>query len=61
LTKEGLVRTKIVVDDNDGYVKFKNVNIVPKIICAKIRQIEKLIKKIDKYEELVNYNLSTTS
>ncbi|PIY72191.1 hypothetical protein COY87_02255 [Candidatus Roizmanbacteria bacterium CG_4_10_14_0_8_um_filter_33_9] len=51
LTKGGFVRTKIVVDNQEGYVKFKKVKITPKIIRQKIKEIEKLINQIDKYKE----------
>ena len=51
LTKDGFVRTKIVVDNQEGYVKFKKVEITPKIIRQKIKEIEKLVDQIDKYKE----------
>lgn len=51
LTKDGFVRTKIVVDNQEGYVKFRKVQITPKIIKQKIREIEKLIDLIDNYKE----------
>lgn len=51
LTKDGFVRTKIVVDNQEGYVKFKKVEITPKIIRQKIKEIEKLIDQIDEYKE----------
>jgi len=35
ITRDGFVRTKIVVDNQDGYVKFKNTQITPKIIRDK--------------------------
>lgn len=51
LTKDGFVRTKIVVDNQKGYVKFKKVEITPKIIRQKIKEIEKLTGQIDEYKE----------
>ena len=51
LTKDGFVRTKIVVDNQEGYVKFRKVQITPKIIRQKIREIEKLTDLIDNYKE----------
>jgi hypothetical protein len=51
LTKDGFVRTKIVVDNQEGYVKFKKVEITPKIIRQKIKEIEKLVDQLDKYKE----------
>ena len=51
LTKNGFVRTKIVVDNQEGYVKFKKVLITPKIIRQKIKETEKLIGLIDKYKK----------
>lgn len=51
LSKDGFVRTKIVVDNQVGYVKFKKVQITPKIIRPKIKEIERLTDQIDKYKE----------
>ena len=51
LTKDGFVWTKIVVDNQEGYVKFRKVQITPKIIRQKIREIEKLVDLIDNYKE----------
>jgi hypothetical protein len=51
LTKDGYVWTKIVVDSQEGYVKFRKVQITPTIIRKKIREIEKLTDLIDKYTE----------
>ncbi|MCX5782117.1 MAG: hypothetical protein NT145_05385 [Elusimicrobia bacterium] len=51
LSKEGYVRSKIVVDSQEGYVKFKKVIVTPKIIRQKINEIRKLINKIDEYNE----------
>lgn len=51
LTKNGFVWTKIVVDNQEGYVKFRKVQITPKIIRQKIKEIDKLIDLIDNYGE----------
>ena len=51
LTKTGFVWTKIVVDNQEGYVKFRKVQITPKIIRQKIREIEKLTDLMDNYKE----------
>lgn len=51
LTKDGFVWTKIVVDNQEGYVKFRKVQITPKIIKQKIKEIEKLTDLIDNYKE----------
>ncbi len=51
LTKDGFVWTKIVVDNQEGYVKFRKVQITPKIIRQKIKEIEKLVALIDNYKE----------
>lgn len=51
LSKDGLVRTKIMVDNQEGYVKFKNIKITLKIIQKKIKDIDKLIEKIYEYKE----------
>ena len=51
LTKEGFVRTKIIVDNEEGFVKFKKIEIKPKIIRQKIKEIDKLSEQIDEYKE----------
>ncbi len=51
LTKEGSVRVKIVVDTDEGFVKFRKVLMTPKIIREKIREIDSLSEKIDQYKE----------
>lgn len=51
LTKDGFVRTKIVVDNQEGFVKFKKVEITPRIIRQKIKEIDYLINQIYKYKE----------
>ena len=51
LSKDGFVRTKIIVDNQEGYVKFNKIQITPKIIREKTKEIGKLIEKIDGYKE----------
>ena len=51
LTKEGFVRVKIIVDTNEGFVKFKKVPMTPKIIRQKTREIDSLSDKIGRYKE----------
>ena len=51
LTKDGFVRTKIVVDNQEGYVKFKKVSITTDIIRQKLKGIDKLIEQLDEYTE----------
>ena len=51
LTKEGYVRTKIIVDTEEGYVKFKKALITPKIIRQKIKEVYKLLDEIEEYKE----------
>ena len=51
LSDKGFVRTKIIVDNQDGYVKFKKTKITPKIIREKIKEIDELIQEIDEYKE----------
>ncbi len=51
LTKEGYVRTRIVVDNQEGYVKFIRIQITPIIIRKKIKEIVKLSEQIDDYKE----------
>jgi hypothetical protein len=57
LTKAGFVRSKIVVDNQDGLVKFKNVEMQPKIIRQMIRKIDKLLDHLYDYKEKVFNNL----
>jgi len=52
LSKDGFVRTKIVVDNQEGYVKFKKVEMASKIIRQKIKEVERLINQIDEYKEI---------
>lgn len=51
LTKDGMVRAKIVVDTDEGFVKFKKVPMTPRVIRQKIREIDSLSDKIDQYKE----------
>jgi hypothetical protein len=51
LSKDGYVRAKIVVDTNEGFVKFKKVLMTSKIIHQKIKEINRLSEKINEYKE----------
>ena len=51
LNKKGFVRTKIVVDAEEGFVKFQKIQITPKIIRNNIKAIHKLMNKIERYTE----------
>ncbi|MDD3006365.1 MAG: hypothetical protein PHX30_02155 [Candidatus Pacebacteria bacterium] len=51
LSKDGYVRAKIVVDTDEGFVKFKKVSMTPKTIRQKIKEIDSLSEKINQYKE----------
>ncbi len=51
LNKEGFVWSRIVVDNQEGYVKFRKTQITPKIIKRKTREIKKMIDLLDSYQE----------
>ena len=51
LTKDGFVRVKIVVDNQEGYVKFKKVEITLKILLQKIKEVDDLVDKIGEYTD----------
>ncbi len=51
LAKDGFVRTKIVVDNQEGYVKFKKIEITPKIIRQKVKEVDDLVDKIGEYTD----------
>lgn len=53
LTKDGFVRVKIIVDNEEGYVKLKKVQITPKILRDNIKEIDRLVDAIFKYRERV--------
>lgn len=53
LNKEGMVRTKITVDKQEGYVLFKKIQIFPKTIKYKIKAVEKLTLNLNSFVELV--------
>jgi hypothetical protein len=53
LEKDGSVRVKIVVDNQEGYVKFKKVRIASNNIRKNIQGIKKVINLIGKYKESV--------
>lgn len=51
LDKDGFVRTKIVIDDQEGYVKFKKVEVLAKTIRHRIKDAEKLIDILYEFHE----------
>ena len=51
LKKDGSVRSKIVTDNEEGYVKFKNSQITPKIIKGKIAELKSLVYDLDEFSE----------
>lgn len=53
LDKKYYVRTKFVIDSEDGFLKGKKVKITPGMINVNLNKIEVLINKID---EIENYN-----
>lgn len=53
LTKDGFVRTKIIVDSQEGSIKFRKIKITPSIIGKKINETEKLLTIIDNYKEKI--------
>lgn len=53
LSKDGYVRSKIIVDNEEGFVKFKKIQITPKIIRQKIKEVNKSTEQIFEYKEKV--------
>jgi abortive infection bacteriophage resistance protein len=51
LSKDGYVRSKIVVDNQEGYVKFKRVKVLPKVVRQKIKEADKLIDQLYAFQE----------
>ncbi len=49
LKKDGTVRTKIITDKDDGYVKFENVKISPEILGEATDETDNLISEIDSF------------
>lgn len=58
LTKDYFVRSKIMVDNEDGFVKFKKVKMTPTLINRNINKIEALVNRIETFtsdvEDLMN-------
>lgn len=57
LNKEGYVRTKIVIDDKEGYVKFKKVEVLTKTIRKRIKEAEKLSDKLYTFKDDLMVNI----
>lgn len=53
LTKDGYVRSKIVVDDLEGYVKFKKIPMTIKLLRFNIKAITRLIDKLPDFSEKI--------
>lgn len=51
LSNKGMVRTKIIINDQDGQVLFKRVEILPKNIKFKIKETEKLTISLENFVE----------
>ena len=49
LAETGHVRTKIKIDCEEGFVKFKRVLITPEIIEQKLKELDDLIELVDCY------------
>lgn len=57
LDKDYFVRTKILVDEADGYVKNIKVQVTPKIIREHIRLIGMTLNKMQKFSESIYQNI----
>ncbi len=53
LSKNKFVRTKIVVDGDEGYVKFKKVEMSRRTIRSEINKVKRLTDKLYNYKEKV--------
>ncbi|MFA6417077.1 MAG: hypothetical protein WCW61_02690 [Patescibacteria group bacterium] len=51
MTRDGFVRIKIVVDNNDGYIKFKKIKLTTKMFKEKNIQVNSLINAMFEYTE----------
>ena len=51
LNKQGMVRTKIAVDSQHGYVLFRKFEMLPKTIRLQIKSLEKLILTLENFSE----------
>ena len=49
LKLNGLVRTKIITDNDDGQIKFKYVKITPKIISKELKEADDLIQELESF------------
>ncbi len=54
IKKDGSVRVKIKSDKESGVIMVKNITIKPKDIRTKIKEIGKLVIKIDNYKEKIS-------
>lgn len=51
LSKNKFVRTRIVVDGDEGYVKFRKVEMTLRIIRSEINKVKRLTDKLEEYKE----------
>lgn len=54
IQKDGVVRVKVKNDKSTGVIQFKNVVIKPKDIRSRIKEIDRLVDKINSYREEVS-------
>ena len=53
LDEDCYVRTKVIVDKDDGWIKGKMIKITPRMIVVKSRRIDTIIEKISEFTENV--------
>jgi hypothetical protein len=51
LGKDGYVRTKIVIDSEAGYVKFEKIEVLPKTIRHKIKELNIMMDRLFDFNE----------
>lgn len=51
LTRNGYIRTKVMVDNQEGFIKFKMVKMNPEIIYRNTKMIRELSDQIEEYVE----------
>lgn len=49
LSKDGTVRTRITINNEEGYVQFERTEISPDIIHTKIKEMENLEEELDEF------------
>ncbi|MCX6733033.1 MAG: hypothetical protein NTV98_05855, partial [Candidatus Roizmanbacteria bacterium] len=54
MTKDGFIRSKIIVDDEEGYIKFKRTQLTKKVLTDQIKEIYKLTNELYSfYDEVI--------